>query len=50
MNECSLHSEIRKVHSLSRDQFKVKLGNYIVDDNTTMMGDAIGEFAEYKVS
>ena len=31
MNECSLHSEIKKVYSLPGDQFEVKLGNYIVD-------------------
>ena len=31
MNECSLHSEIKKVYSLSGDQFEVKLGNYIID-------------------
>jgi hypothetical protein len=31
MNECSLHSEIKKVYSLSGDQFEVKLGKYIVD-------------------
>ena len=31
MNECSLHSEIKQVYSLSGDQFEVKLGNYIVD-------------------
>ena len=31
MNECSLHSEIKKAYSLPGDQFEVKLGNYIVD-------------------
>jgi hypothetical protein len=31
MNEYSLHSEIKKLYSLSGDQFEVKLGNYIVD-------------------
>jgi hypothetical protein len=31
MNECSLHSEIKKVYSLSGDKFEFKLGNYIVD-------------------
>ena len=31
MNECSLHSEIKKVYSLIGDQFEVKIGNYIVD-------------------
>jgi len=31
MNECSLHSEIKKVYSFPGDQFEVKLGNYIVD-------------------
>jgi hypothetical protein len=31
MNECSLHLEIKKAYSLPRDQFEVKLGNYIVD-------------------
>lgn len=31
MNECSLHSKIKKVYSLPGDQFEVKLGNYIVD-------------------
>jgi hypothetical protein len=31
MNEFSLHSEIKKVYSLTGDQFEVKLGNYIVD-------------------
>jgi len=31
MNECSLHLEIKNVYSLPRDQFEVKLGNYIVD-------------------
>ncbi len=31
MNECSLHSEIKKVYSLPGDQFEVKLDNYIVD-------------------
>jgi hypothetical protein len=31
MNECSLHSEIKKVCSLPGDQFEAKVGNYIVD-------------------
>ncbi len=31
MNECSLHSKIKKVYSLPGDQFEVKLGKYIVD-------------------
>jgi hypothetical protein len=31
MNECSLHSKIKKVYSLPGDQFEVKLDNYIVD-------------------
>ena len=31
MNECSLHSEIKKVYSLIGDKFEVKIGNYIVD-------------------
>ena len=31
MNEFSLHSEIKKVYSISGDQFEVKLDNYIVD-------------------
>jgi replication fork clamp-binding protein CrfC len=40
MNECSLHSEIKKVYSLPGDQFEVKLGNYIVD---ILRGDLVIE-------
>ncbi len=31
MNECSLHSEIKRIYSLPGDNFEVKLDNYIVD-------------------
>jgi hypothetical protein len=40
MNEFSLHSDIKKAYSLPRDQFEVKVGNYVVD---ILRGDLIIE-------
>jgi hypothetical protein len=31
MNECSLHSEVKKLYALPGDKFEARLGDYIVD-------------------